>query len=568
LIYKINIAGWKCVAVGACVSGYLGASAVALAAGVVVPETVQPGRSNAAPAPVPQSTFDFTIDQPRGTKDTRALSTLKFTVSSIVVDGAVTLDKDEVEAITQPLIGKSVTLADLSKAAEDIENAYHAKGYLLTRALVPAQKTHDGVFHIKVIEGSIAAVVVSGARAGSQQAIETLAAPMLAQHPLQNPAIERSLLLANDLPGVVAAGTLEPGAAEGTSTLNVAVQEPLMQGSASIDNRTSVYSGPWEDNASVSFNSPFHYGEQVTVYGSDTLPRITGSASAGSHVVVPFGDGWSATSAVDYSYGAPGYSLSHLAIRTTSLSGGETVSYAYLRSRALNLSFSGGLTWHESNTSALGAALSADRWTTLVGTATWSENGHFMNGATSGTVGVSQGMPIGASALNNGNLSRVGANPLATKFTATAQRTQPLTGPYSLMVGFESQYALTKVMAGEEFGLGGSTFGRGFDPSVISADNGIGTTVELRYDIDSFDETTAKLLQSVQLFVFNDWGGVNTAGTESGYPSKIESAGLGARINGVQGWSGTVDVDDVLVGPADSRGGRGVRVFAGVSKAF
>lgn len=539
-----------------------------MAAGVAIPSTVQPGKSAPAIAPVPQSDFDFTIDQPRGSKDTRALSTLKFEVKEIIVDGAVTLPKAEIDAIINPLVGQTESLADLSKAAESIENAYHSKGYLLTRALVPAQKTRDGVFHIKVIEGSIGAVVVTGARSGSQQKVETLAAPLLAQHPLQDPTIERALLLANDLPGVVAAGTLEPGAAEGTSNLNVAVTEPLVQGSVSADNRTSIYSGPWEDNASVSLNSLLHQGEQITLYGGDTLPRPQGTISAGSHISVPFGDGWSAATSVDYSKGVPGYSLAHLSIRTTSLSSGETISYALIRSRALNVSFSGNVTWHEANTDALGSPVSADRWTTAAGTVTWSESSHFLNGSTSGSFGVSQGLPVFASAAGDGNLSRAGAEPTATKFTANAQRIQPVSGPTSLMFGVEGQYASQKVMAGEEFSLGGSAFGRGFDPSVVSGDQGVGATAEARYDIDQLGATLSKAVQNIQVFVFNDWGVVNTVGTTAGYPSKIDSTGIGARVSGVQGWSGTIDVDDVLTGPSDSRGGHGVRLFAGVSKAF
>ncbi len=566
-MYKIKNNLWKRLAVGTCLTAYMGLSVPALAAGVTIPETVLPGRNPSALPVVPESNFDFSIDQPRGAKDQRALSTLQFQVTQIVVDDAVTLPKSEIEALTKPLIGKSASLGDLSKVAEAIENAYHDKGYLLTRALVPAQKTKDGVFHIKVIEGRVAAAVVTGARPGTKEAIETLAIPLIGQNPTENATIERTLLLVNDLPGVVAAGTLEPGAADKTSNLTVAVTQPLWAASASTDNRGSKYSGPYQENLSLSLNSLAGLGEQTVVYGTFTMPTITGSDSVGSKTTVPFGDGWSAASQIDYAKGAPGYSLAGLAIRTTSLSLGPTVNYAVVRSRAWNLSLSNSLTWHDSKTDAIGKSISRDRWSTMGLTATWSENGLLWGGTTSGTFGVSQGLPVFSSEDGNGSLARVGSQPTATKLTFTTQRTQPLTGPVSLFVATTGQYAFRKLMSGEEFGVGGTQFGRGLDSSVVSGDHGAAVTVEVRYDLDSFGPLTP-YIQAVQLFVFNDGGVVTTIDKTSGYPSKIDTIGLGARVAGVSGWSGNFDVDDVRVGPADSRGGHGVRFFAGVSRAF
>lgn len=555
---------WGHVAVGTFLMAWLTGGAAANAAGVAVPSTVEPGHQVTPSPPPPQSDFDFTIDQPRGSKDTRSLSQLKFHVVDIVVDGADTLPPREIKIFTAPLIGETVTLGALSKVAESIEAYYHAKGYLLSRAFVPAQRTRDGIFHIRVIEGRIAAVTVTGARPGTREQAEHLMAPVIGQTPLESDTIERGLLLTNDLPGVTASGTLEPGAVDKTSNLNVVVKQPLVQGSVGADNRTSMYAGPWETNGTVNINSLFHQGEQISLYGGFTLPRPLGSITSGGRFTLPFGDGWTTTSGIDYGHGQPGYSIDRLRIRTDSLQMSQTLDYAYIRQRAVNLTFDGGVAWHMANTDALSAEVSRDRWTTLSAGVRWSEAGHWFGGTTSGTADLVQGLPIFASDRGDPLLSRVGAEPTGTKATATVERLQPIKGPVSLYAAASGQIAFSKLLSGEQFSLGGTQFGRGFDPSVASGDNGAALTLEARYDFGSYGH----YLQNTELYLFNDAGIVSNILNTPGYPLKIDSIGIGTRVSGQQGWNGNLELDDVVDGPNDSRGGHGVRLFAGVNKTF
>ena len=87
-----------------------------------------------------------------------------------------------------------------------------ARGYPLVRAYVPPQRVSDGVFTIKVVEGYIAAMSVEGGKPDLQARIKDYLAPAEESRPLKLAAIERGLLLANDIPGVTATGILKPSA--------------------------------------------------------------------------------------------------------------------------------------------------------------------------------------------------------------------------------------------------------------------------------------------------------------------------------------------------------------------
>ena len=47
-----------------------------------------------------------------------------------------------------------ITLATIFDIADGIEKEYRAAGYLLVRAYVPPQHVNNGVFTIRVVEGS------------------------------------------------------------------------------------------------------------------------------------------------------------------------------------------------------------------------------------------------------------------------------------------------------------------------------------------------------------------------------------------------------------------------------
>lgn len=87
---------------------------------------------------------------------------LSVTIGQVEVTGTFPGFEGETQAITGPLQGKRVTVAELYASAGMLERAYAAAGYILARVVVPPQKLTDGgPVMLQVIDGVIERVDVS-----------------------------------------------------------------------------------------------------------------------------------------------------------------------------------------------------------------------------------------------------------------------------------------------------------------------------------------------------------------------------------------------------------------------
>ncbi|MBS0344574.1 MAG: ShlB/FhaC/HecB family hemolysin secretion/activation protein, partial [Proteobacteria bacterium] len=76
-----------------------------------------------------------------------------FKLNDLRLNGAQALPADALNAVTQPYIGRTVTLSDLEQLAGAITQLYRDRGYFLAQAVVPVQTVRDGVVEISIIEG-------------------------------------------------------------------------------------------------------------------------------------------------------------------------------------------------------------------------------------------------------------------------------------------------------------------------------------------------------------------------------------------------------------------------------
>ncbi|MGR3275083.1 ShlB/FhaC/HecB family hemolysin secretion/activation protein [Acaryochloris marina NIES-2412] len=165
-------------------------------------------------------------------------------VTRIDVVGSTVLAESEINPIIQPLEGKTVTLADLNTAAQDITKLYLAKGYLTSRAIVSPQTITDGVVQIQIVEGSLESIDIEGnnrlntgyIRSRIEQGVD---------EPLNTNDLEDQLQLlkADPLLDNIDA-TLQAGQGKGKSQLKLEVDEvsSLILG-ANVDNYTTPSTG-------------------------------------------------------------------------------------------------------------------------------------------------------------------------------------------------------------------------------------------------------------------------------------------------------------------------------------
>jgi hemolysin activation/secretion protein len=216
-------------------------------------------------------------------------------VNRFEVSGASLLDADEIRAAVAPWEGRELTVAEMQQPAEAIAGLIRAKGYSLAQAFLPPQRVDGGTLEIRVQEGvvdgsaGINGIVTSGAekRIKPEVLAKVLAAGAPAGQPLKAEALEQSLLVANDLPGIKKVkANLAPGSQPGTTQVEAEVEEGrLFSGSVWADNYGNRYTGEARLNVAANLNSPSGHGEQWSLTGS----RSSGMTSGRFGLTVPVG---------------------------------------------------------------------------------------------------------------------------------------------------------------------------------------------------------------------------------------------------------------------------------------
>jgi hemolysin activation/secretion protein len=493
-----------------------------------LPNTVLPGHEQSLPLPIaPESDFDFSIQAPKRTPVPRAADELTFTLRDITITGTTVYSAESLRPLYDALIGREVKLADIIAVADAIEAKYREAGYILTRAFVPPQRVGNGVFTLSVVEGFVKALDVEGGNEAAQNQVKAYLQPVLAAHPLDIHTMERALLLANDIPGITASGLLRPSPdTPGASDLVVTLTQSTMSGGVGIDNRGSKFAGPWTIRGDAAINGLITGNDQLLASLSSTVPSSIEKRTGQLRYSHPLGSSGTILSLLaSGTRGEPGSTLAPLNVITKSYAVGPRLRIPLLRSRAESLFLDTGLNWQYAEVTSVGLSVSHDQWRTADASLTYIENG-FLNGTSSLTFGIEQGLAIfGASPNGSPDLSRAGADTDFTKLTASLRRGQILSGPLNLAFTATGQYSFAPLITGEQAAYGGDSIGRGYDPSVLLGDHGIGGSVELRYDLrinDSFILSAQPYTFYDRARVWNRTGGVNGGAT-------LSSTGFGVR---------------------------------------
>ena len=153
-----------------------------------------------------------------------------------------------------------------------------------------------------------------------------------------------------------------------------------------------------------------------------------------------------------------------------------------------------------------------------------------------------------------------------TKFSGEALRLQQLAPSWVLLGAMSWQYSFEKLLASEEFGVGGSQFGRAFDSSEITGDHGIAFKLELQKTF----QINKAYINDIQAYTFFDYGTVwNRRETATGsIKQDLSSIGLGFRFDLAKHLSGYLELDKPLNRDVAAQGNKDARMFFSLSANF
>lgn len=450
---------------------------------------------------------------------------IRFTLKRVMIEGMDAYPKRGFDSFYAGMLGKEISLADIYALADRIRRVYHDDGFVLTQVFVPEQKIEDGEVLISITEGYISRLRWDG-EVILDPLVGEMAARITSARPFDGKILESVMLRLNELPGVTARAALEPlpreEAAEGAVGLAISVEQKRYSGSISFDDYSSRHLSVWQYTGRIE-----GYGLltpldrlNVTVSSSVNAPRLRFYSFLYGLPIHPSGTTISFGGSLSHTH--PGFRLSSLAIFSDARSFNASITQPLIRSRLESLDIASQFSYRNQQTDVLDQRFSEDRLRTITLSGTYNLADSW-GGANIVDIDIVQGLNIlRATKTGTPMLSRAQGRSDFTKITFNASRLQGITGDFSVLVAATGQKASAALLSSEQFGFGGTVFGRGYDASEISGDEGIAGSAELRWQAISG-------LYSLQPFAFYDIGKVKDkeAGAES---VSAASAGLGARM--------------------------------------
>ena len=460
-----------------------------------------------------------------------------FTLRDVSLSGATVFGEADLSGLWADRLGQPTRLSDIAAITNAVQAFYRGEGYVFTRVLASVEDLEAGRVVLNVVEARIESVTIEepdGPIGPVLALIERMAAPL---EGLANPTLddlERVLLIMNDVPGITRATAVPRAGTGGPGTLALAinVSRSLVQGAVFFNNRQQPAFGEGLLGGVIEINSYGSAGDSTRLVA--TTSAWTQARDFNERQIVQLeqfryvgGSGLRMHLRALYGRSRPGAELEPLALEGSDVEFEIGAEYPAIRTRAVSLWLRGGFGLFDNDLDISGgvARLSEDRRRILFAEAETLLRDRY--GFTAGAIGVRQGLGIlGASREGEGNLSRFDGDPQATVVHGRIEREQPIASGISAFVSARGQYAMQPLLGGEEFSLGGTSIGRGYDPSEVLGDHGAGLTAELRWRQRT---TVAEVPVQVELYGFGDGGRVWNRGEGIPSAATITSFGGGVR---------------------------------------
>ena len=204
----------------------------------------------------------------------QANSQLKISGShTVMVNGFKLIGNDElsvseINKVMTPFIGRSMSTAELSQAANTLTAYYHKKGFFdASVALISPYLLKGGIIVLVVDEkhlekGGIS--VTNNSKRIKTEKIQHLWDNIMKPGAMKQDNFERAILLTNDFPGISAKADLYYGIDEKMDDLVITISdEDIFNGNIDFDNFGSYYTGRNEVGTTLYWNSPTGNGEEI-----------------------------------------------------------------------------------------------------------------------------------------------------------------------------------------------------------------------------------------------------------------------------------------------------------------
>lgn len=452
------------------------------------------------------------LDQPLSPADTATLA-----VGSVVIDGLEVLSRRDFAAAIEPFAGRNLDRTELRQLTDAVAEAARQRGYILATAWIPEQALVGGMLRVRVDEGAIDDVRVEGS---DDPAIRAQLQRLIGRGPITLDALQREVLLADDLPGVWIRGTRFENDGQ-RRVLVVDARRQDFSGSALVTTDGTRPVGPVRARIDLNANGLISPRDRVDLsYTMSPIDPDELKFFNARYSVIVNDHGTLLGLLGSYSQTEPGAYLADRQIEGEAWQGGIRLRHPLMRSQQRSLWLEASAELQDLRQDRAGVLSRHDR----IALARVGLYGYapLAGGTLQGRATVSRGFDVlGATRLGDPLASRTDASSEFTTLLWWLSWQRGLAKRVSLSLAASGQFASDPLLIGESFALGGNAFLRGYDFSQRVGDQGIAGVGELRYDWPD----AMGLVPNLQLYAFADGGTVSNLADGLGGGSLASSGG-------------------------------------------
>ena len=192
-------------------------------------------------------------------------------VRSIVFEGNTVIESKELAAAVKEYIGQPLSMEEMGELTDRITMVYQEKGYILARAYLPEQEIKEGALKIAVAEGRIGKIKVVGRTHYHDRVIKRYFGTQEKLGVIKESALEKGLVLSNEIPKVKTDIVLKEGAKPGEVDMAVNVKDTGfltfgMDAGIDYNNFGSIYTSRNRYGATANIYDHF-WGSKLKIRG-------------------------------------------------------------------------------------------------------------------------------------------------------------------------------------------------------------------------------------------------------------------------------------------------------------
>ncbi|NWG87721.1 MAG: ShlB/FhaC/HecB family hemolysin secretion/activation protein [Hydrogenophilaceae bacterium] len=180
----------------------------------------------------------------------------RFDIQEYVVEGNNVLTALRIEEAVYPHLGEKKTIKDVEAAREALETAYHADGYPTVFVSIPEQEVKSGIVRLRVDEGAVERLRVSGSRYYSLGRIKAATPELTEGNVPYFPEVQKQLIAVMNNPDRRITPVLRPGRTPGKVEVELKVEDKLpLHGNVELNDRYSANTTRSRLNANLHYDN-------------------------------------------------------------------------------------------------------------------------------------------------------------------------------------------------------------------------------------------------------------------------------------------------------------------------